>query len=158
MNFPKQVTALQVVAIIVNTTIGVSVLSLPRIASEKVNTGGFLVTLMGLTIALVGVLITAFLGTRFPKQTLIEYSSSLIGKPLSSMFGMLLVVYFIMLVGLVAREFGEVMNHSLLEETPISVTIISMITVIAITVRNSITTLLVIVMIQRLFLRAEGNR
>ncbi|WP_197046559.1 GerAB/ArcD/ProY family transporter [Oceanobacillus salinisoli] len=140
MNFPKQITAAQIMAIISNTTIGVSVLSLPRIASEKVNTGGFLVTLCGLFIAFIGVLITAYLGARFPNQTIIEYSADIIGKPLSKLIGILIIIYFILIVGLVLREFGEVMNHSLLNKTPLFITITSMMIVIAITCRNSITT------------------
>jgi spore germination protein len=140
MNFPKQITTTQVVAIIANTTIGVSVLSLPRVASEDVNTGGFLTTLLGLFIAFFGILFLAFLGARFPKQTIIEYSSEIIGSKLSKVLGLVIVIYFLVIVGLVSREFGEVMKHTLLDETPIAVTISSMIIVIALTCRNSITT------------------
>ncbi|WP_102028158.1 GerAB/ArcD/ProY family transporter [Salirhabdus sp. Marseille-P4669] len=140
MRFQKQITAAQVMMIIANTTIGVSVLALPRIATEKVNTGGFFITFIGLVIAFIGCIIIAALGVRFPKKTFIEYSSALISKPISMAIGMLLIVYFILLEGFILREFGEVMNHSLLDKTPIFVTITSMIIVIAITSRNSITT------------------
>jgi spore germination protein KB len=71
---------------------------------------------------LVGVAITFLatkLGSLYPKQTLIEFSQTILGKWL----GRLLVIPFLLqwysVIGLIAREFGEFMITALFHKTPL---------------------------------------
>nr|WP_106780362.1 endospore germination permease [Lysinibacillus timonensis] len=138
---PKQITTFQCIAIVMNSTIGISVLALPRVASEKVGSGAFLVTCIAMIISITSVFLIAQLSKRFPRVSIIQYGQKLISKPLGKLFGLFLIVYFLMLTGLVIREFGEVMNASLLQETPMSATILSMLILVAVATRNNHTTI-----------------
>lgn len=141
MKEPKQITTFQCIAIVINSTIGISILALPRIASEKVGAGAFLVTCIGMFFAIISVLFIALVSKRFPKEPIIQYGQKLIGKPLGKVFGFILIGYFFIITALVVREFGEVMNTSLLHDTPMSATIIAMLLLVAIATRNSLTTI-----------------
>ncbi|UUZ86333.1 spore germination protein [Paenibacillus sp. P26] len=78
MENPRQITAIQAAAILINTSIGLGVLSLPKFAAEAANTGGPLVTLLGILVSYFGLWLITKLGTRFPNQSIIQYSDFLI--------------------------------------------------------------------------------
>ncbi|BDH62563.1 spore germination protein A2 [Lysinibacillus sp. PLM2] len=141
MNESKQITTFQCIAIIINSTIGLSVLVLPRIASEKVGSGAFLVTCIGMIFPIISLYIIALLSKRFPSESIIQYGQKLISKPLGKIFGFILIIYFFTITALVLREFGEVMNTTLLQETPMSATLIVMLIAVAVATRNNLTTI-----------------
>jgi spore germination protein len=141
MNEPKQITLFQTVAIIINSTIGITVLALPRIASEKVGAGAFLVTIIAFVILIISTWILAKLSQRFPRETIVIYGQQVISKPLGKIFGFLIICFFIIITSFILREFGEVMNTTLLRETPIKVTILSILLLVAISTRNDILTI-----------------
>src|SRR5690606_21018644 len=73
-------------------------------------------------------------------RTIIQYGDEIIGKWLGKMFSVLLIVFFAILTSFAAREFGEVVDSFILSETPVEITIVIMLLLAAISVRNSITT------------------
>lgn len=83
--------------------------------------------------------ILSILARRFPEQNLIQFGNKLVGKYISSIFGFIISLIFILLTSLVIREFGEVMATTLLRETPIEVSIFVMLAVVAISTRKNIT-------------------
>ncbi|HWL11363.1 MAG TPA: endospore germination permease [Ureibacillus sp.] len=141
MREPRQITATQTMMTITNSMVGVSVLALPRIASEQVNSGAVLITILGLFLAFVGMMIIAALGIRFPNDSLIQSSKAIIGRPLSYLFGFFIFLFFIIIVGLITREFSFILSSFLFPDTPATVLIGTMLIVVAITTRNDITTI-----------------
>lgn len=141
MREPKQITTFQCIAIVINSTIGISVLALPRIASEKAGTGAILVTSIAMLFTIMCVYLIAQLSSRFPKESIIKYGQKLVSKLLGKVFGLFLIIYFLIITSLVIREFGEVMNTTLLQETPMSATILSMLILVGIATRNDHTTI-----------------
>lgn len=141
MTKPKRdITATQAAAVLVSTIIGVGVLPLPLFAVRAADTGGPLVTLLASGLALLGLLFVAVLGMRFPQQSIIQYSESLIGKWPARLFSACVVVFFALLTSLTAREFGEVVVTSVLKQTPVEVTVIVMLMLAAISARNDMAT------------------
>jgi spore germination protein len=89
-----RLTNLQVSFLVSSTIIGVTVLSLPRIAAELAKAAGPITTLItGILMALVLVIIALF-AKRFPNDTIIEYSAELIGFIPSKILGLIFYIYF----------------------------------------------------------------
>ena len=136
----RQITVIQAAAILVSTIIGVGVLALPLFAVRAADSGAPFVTLLGVLLAFIGLLLITVLGMRFPNQSVIQYSEDIIGKWLAWIGSVLIIVFFAVLTSLTAREFGEVVVTSVLQSTPVEVTVIVMLLLAAISTRNEITT------------------
>ncbi|MGN7941000.1 endospore germination permease [Virgibacillus sp. 6R] len=141
MNEPRRISVFQAAAIMINSSIGVSLLALPRIASEKAGSGALFVTLLAVILFITSVWICSTLAKRFPKESFLAYSQTIIGKRFGKIAAFMMICFFLFTTSIVLREFGEVLSTSLMQETPISVTILSMLVLIAITTRNNITTI-----------------
>lgn len=156
MEFPREITAIQATAILISTIIGVGVLALPRLAVEAADTGASLVTFLGILLAFVGLWLITKLGMRFPEKSIIRYSEDILGKWSGRIGSVCIIVFFAVLTALAAREFGEVVITSVLQRTPLEVTVIVMLLLAAITTRNDISTFAYIHMFYLPFLLAPG--
>jgi spore germination protein len=139
MDYPRQVTAIQAAIILFSTIIGVGVLALSLFAVRSADSGGPLVTLLGIFIASLGLCFITLLGMRFPTKSIIEYSEDLIGKWLARAGSVIIIIHFAVITALAAREFGEVVLTSILPKTPLEVTVIVMLLLAAISSRADIT-------------------
>lgn len=140
MEYPRQITAIQGAAILISTIIGVGVLPMPLFAVQAADTGAPLVTLLAILVASIGLLLITILGIRFPNQSIIEYSETLLGRWPARFGSLLIIVFFAMLTSLAAREFGEVVITSVLKQTPLEVTVIVMLILATLSCRNNMTT------------------
>lgn len=141
MREPGQITATQTMMMITNSMVGVAILALPRIAVELVNSGAILVTFIGLLLVFCSMVIIAKLGVRFPNESLIQSSKTIIGRPLAYLFGFFIFLFFILIVGFITREFAFILSSFLFPDTPMTVLVGVMLIVVAITTRNDITTI-----------------
>ena len=140
MTSTRQITTMQAAAVLISTIIGVGVLPLPLFAVHTAESGAPLVTFISMLIALVGTILLALLGMRFPDQTIIEYSGSIIGKWPARIGSAMIIIFFAVLTSLTAREFGEVVITAVLQRTPVEVTVIVMLLLAAISSRKDIAT------------------
>lgn len=131
MRHSDPISSIQLAVILISTMIGVSLLILPKMVAEFVGVAAPLTTLMGLSISFLGMLAFALLGKRFPKDTLISYNKTILGKTLGTIFNMIFMVITLVLFGLEARQFAEVLAGALLPNTPIYVSIFLMIIICA---------------------------
>jgi spore germination protein len=131
---------IQAAIVIFSTIIGVGVLALPLFAARAAESGAPLLALLGMLLAFIGLFFIILLGMRYPQQTIIQYSEKLIGKWLARFINILLILFFAVLTSLASREFGEVVVTSVLQSTPLEVTVIVMLSLAAISSRNDMTT------------------
>lgn len=110
----RQITVIQAAAILVSTIIGVGVLALPLFAVQAADSGAPLVTILGVLLAVIGLVLVTMLGMRFPNHTFIQYSEQIIGKSVALIGSVLIIIFFSVLTSLTAREFGEVVVTSVL--------------------------------------------
>jgi spore germination protein len=136
----RQITAMQAGAIMGSTVIGVGVLPLPLFAVRAADSAAPLITLIGLLIGSISLSIVIWLGIRFPRKSIIQYSEDLIGRWLAAIGSFAIIGFFAVLTSLAAREFGEVVVTSVLKTTPVEITVIVMLLLAAIATRNAITT------------------
>ncbi|CAM3924322.1 endospore germination permease [Cohnella lubricantis] len=139
MDKTRQITMIQIAAILVSTIIGVGVLPLPLFAVNALDSGAPLITLAAVLFGFISLLLLSLLGMRFPRQTIIQYSEQIIGKWPARAGSLLVIVFFAVLTSLTAREFGEVVVTSVLKNTPVEVTVIVMLLLATFSTRNDVT-------------------
>jgi spore germination protein len=140
MEDSKEVSTLQAASILISSIIGVGVLPLPLFAVQAGNTGAPLVTLSGIILAAIGLFILTLLGIRHPQNTIITYSEKIIGKWMGKLCSFIVIIFFLILTGLAAREFGEVVIAAVLRETPLEITVIIMLSLACLSARNNLNT------------------
>lgn len=138
MEKPKTVTSLQLTMSIGTAIIGVGILAFPRISVEYVQTGAPASAAFAMILMMAGSFVVAYLGNRYRNQTIFEYADQLIGKWLSKVFLVFIGMYFLELTALASREFGEVVVTSVLQQTPIAVTVFVMVLLATIACRVDI--------------------
>ena len=136
----RTVTVIEATAILISTIIGVGVLALPRLAAKADNSGAPLITVLGILVAFWGLSFITVLGMRFPNESIIEYGERILGKWLARIGSGLIIVFFIVLTGLGAREFSKVLVTSVLTNTPITVVTVVMIVLAALASRANMST------------------
>ena len=85
---------IQYSSLITSTIIGVVVIRLPRLAVASAGVGAVLATFNSGVLATVIAVAIAILGKRFYNQTIMEYSSLILGKVLGKLFGALIALFF----------------------------------------------------------------
>ncbi|TCP30031.1 spore germination protein [Scopulibacillus darangshiensis] len=104
---------------IASLIIGVNILSLPRtIAATTKFADGWVSLLIAGSVSILFTWITAKLMLRFPNESFLDYSSKLVTKPLSVLFTILMIIYFILLTAFEVRYIAILTNQYLLDETP----------------------------------------
>lgn len=138
MQKPKSVTSLQLTLTTGTAIIGVGILAFPRIVVEYVDTGAPMAAFFAIVLMALGSLVLCYLGNAYPEQTLFEYADNLLGRTFNRIVLAVLGVYFLELTALASREFGEVVITSVLQHTPITVTIMVMVLLATVSTRNDI--------------------
>ncbi|MBL0389106.1 endospore germination permease [Tumebacillus sp. ITR2] len=131
---PYTITPAQALGLNASTIIGVGVLSLPRSTADSAEHLAWLSVVIGLMIAFLSVVIIYKLGQRFPDKTIVGYSRVILGSKRNKWVGnilsfpvvMLYVVYWSVVTAMVVRIFGEVVVSAVLTNTPLEVTVSSM--------------------------------
>lgn len=127
------INEIQSSSIIASTAIGVGVLTLPRTAVEGgINEAGWLTPLCGGLIAIVALFFISKLTLRFRGESIVEYLPRIlgserypwIGRALSFPIWLGMIVLWLLIAGIAARIFGEVVTTILLPKTPLEVVII----------------------------------
>ncbi|KUO96509.1 GerAB/ArcD/ProY family transporter [Ferroacidibacillus organovorans] len=135
---PREATTIQLALSIGTAIIGVGLLAFPRITVNYVMTAAPAATAIAVLIVLGIGLLVAYLGSQYPQETIFEYGDQLLGKWMGSIFHTLLSVYFLELAALATREFGEVVVTSVLQKTPVEVTVLTMLILAAVASRNHV--------------------
>lgn len=131
---PYVINQRQVTSLIGSTIIGISVLILPRGVALHAQESAWIAVLLGMLIAMIGVILITWLSIRFPGQSVVGYSQQLLGserlpwlgKVLSFPFIAVILCYWVMAIGVYARGFGEIVITMILQRTPLEVSIAGM--------------------------------
>ncbi|MGG4147061.1 spore germination protein [Paenibacillus algorifonticola] len=115
----EKITTIQVAVIISNFMLGSGILSLPRVAAEKVGTpDAWISVILGGLVAIVAGGIMALLSQAYPGQTFYEYSRKIVGSWLGHLLGPVMILYFAATAAFQVRSLAEVSSFILLEGTP----------------------------------------
>lgn len=124
--------------ITVGAVIGVGVLAFPRIVVEPADTGGPLAALLGALGAMIAWLAWVKLSRWYPHRTPAEYAPKVLTRPIGWLYLSAIIILLVLITAMLAREFGEVLKTAVLPNTPIEVTIITMLATAAYFVRYDV--------------------
>lgn len=134
----EKITSSQCIPLLISTTLGVGILSLPRYLVDKVKGDGFIVIIMTtLLCLLIGYSMYKII-TYFPHKSFLEINSILLSKPIGYIVMSIYFIYYISIASVVVRVFVEVMKMYMLSETPTELILITMLFVCAYSAREGI--------------------
>ena len=109
----------QLVFIIVQTTVGTGILSLPRQISLVSRQDSWAAILLGGSYWVFSLFFIYKLGSQFPEQTIIEYSEIILGSILGKIISLVYMTYSIIITALSVRVFVMVITTYILPKTPV---------------------------------------
>lgn len=115
----------EIMIAVASMVIGVGVLSLPRsIADTTKFADGWITILIGGIIAVFFTWLTATLASKFPKQSFVNYATTIISKPLAITLTMIFSLLYIGVTAFQIRKFTDISKEYLLVQTPMEVIVL----------------------------------
>ncbi|MDQ6422440.1 endospore germination permease [Paenibacillus sp. LHD-117] len=116
---PKvQISPAQFAALIVMFVVSSSTLILPTLLATQAKQDAWIAAVVGVSVSMLLILIYGKLGTRFPRQSLVEYSQSLLGKIAGKTLMMLFLVYLFIITSGLLSQVGTLASSLFLAQTP----------------------------------------
>ncbi len=125
MGKDNKISNFQISILLINTIIGVGILSLPKTLAEIVGTSGWVSILTSGLIVMILVSVIMKIMEMYEGKSIFEISKELIGTALTYIIMVIFVIYNVGLSSFVVRIFSEVVKLLLLYSTPIHVVIIT---------------------------------
>lgn len=136
----SKISNLQVAILMLHTILGVGILTLPSPLAERLGTSGWVLIIITGIIAIILVTMITKLMSMYKGKNILEISNHLMGRPLTYVALVIVVIHIIGQGAFVVRIFGEVIKMFLLLATPIEVVIFTMLLTAAFTTRSGIET------------------
>ncbi|MCP3772973.1 spore germination protein [Paenibacillus sp. MZ04-78.2] len=122
----EQISTSQTALSISSYIIAEGFIVMPRFAAMELGTPDvWLAMLLGGMICLIAGGVGAKLSQRFPGLTFFQYTGLIVGKPVGWLISLVMIAYFVGTAALELRIQAEVMNHYLLNQTPIQAMMIA---------------------------------
>ena len=106
---------------------GFTMISIPKIMANSAGTGAWIPISIGMIVFSLIISMVISLNSMFKGETLFEYSTKLVGKPLTYVFTIIYMFYFYVVASMIIRANSELVKLELLPKTPIWVTVITII-------------------------------
>lgn len=133
-----RISALQMAIMMHPTIVSTAILIAPSITGRFAKQDLWLSPIWGSATGFLAVYFVYKLNHFFPKKTFIEYSKDILGSFLAKAIGVLFLIFYLFLTGLVLRQYGEFVIGNFLTRTPSIVITVSMIIVCALAVKGGI--------------------
>lgn len=127
----------QALAVIGTFTLGLNAAVLPRLAA-RAGADAWLAFLAATLAGMAAALLLGAVTRRFPNQTFVEYGSSLLGPFLGRLVAGLLVLFWLLILSVAVRQFGDIVKLYLLQRTPLEVVLLSLLFVAGYAARGGI--------------------
>ena len=114
----EYISGRQAMWLMVTTVIGTGILFLPGLAAAQAGKDAWIAPVLSTFTGIFIVYISYKLAARFPRNSIIEYLPSVVGKVLGKIIGFLYLLFFIYLTGLVLRESVVFVVAAVLNRTP----------------------------------------
>ena len=134
----NKISNLQIKALVVTTTIGGGILSLPSELSMILDTGGWLAIIISGLITIPFIIMIDKLFKIYPGKNFFEIGREVINPIIFNLFLLIILSYTLILLIFISRIFADVIKAYLLETTPIEVIIITMLFAISYMARSQI--------------------
>ncbi len=105
--------------LIILDAFGTGMIILPRKLAIVANQDAYIIVIISTIFAMGYMYIIMSVGRIFPKDNFITYNKSLFSKPIAILLGIVFILKIILGITVEIRAFGEIINQTLLYETPI---------------------------------------
>lgn len=133
-----KISGRQAVYLIIITILPTSILFLPHLVYIGARHDAWLSIILITAFGLAAGDIIGRLGRKFPGQTVVEYSRTLLGTVPGFVIGAIYAGHFIYINAIIVREFGELLITNFIPETPVAVIIISIVLAAVYIVRHGL--------------------
>jgi len=120
-----RISSRQATYLVVNTILGTSILFLPALMAGEVGQDAWVAILIAAVLGfLIGSVLVISLGLRFPGKNFVEYAIELVGPLGGRILGFLWGGFYLVVNGIIVREFGELLKTEVMPETPLIVFVV----------------------------------
>lgn len=133
-----KISALQMGILMYLTILATAILIAPSITGKYAKHDMWLSPIIGSVAGFLSVFIAYRLHKLYPDQTIIQYSGHILGRIPGKIIGLLYLIFYLQINGIVIREYAEFIVGTFLTLTPISVFIGSMLVLCAFAVRGGV--------------------
>ncbi|WP_409300812.1 endospore germination permease [Peribacillus sp. SCS-155] len=133
-----KISAYQMALILYPTIYSTAILFVPTITAKYAGRDMWIAPVFAAVTGIITAYIIYRLHKRYPEETIIEYSSHLIGRFPAKLLGFAYIFFFLFMGGYVLREYVSFINISFLPRTPILVIVGSIIMVSSVAVSGGI--------------------
>ncbi|OWZ83047.1 GerAB/ArcD/ProY family transporter [Natranaerobius trueperi] len=126
----ERISGSQAFILTVAAALGLVFLDIPTVSLEEGGRQGWLSVLPGYMTAIIMVYAVIKLGNRYPSKTIIQYAPDVMGTILGKLFGLLLIISFTIVAGLLIRMNTELLLFLMPETPPVAFDILIMTLVI----------------------------
>jgi spore germination protein KB len=133
-----KISAMQLAMMMYPMVLGTAVLVLPGIIAKYAKNDLWLSTIFASLAGFLTVYIANRLHRLFPKETIIQYSQRILGTFAGKALGVIYMLFYVHITGIVAREYADFLVSMFLPLTPTSVVITLMVLVAAMAVRGGV--------------------
>jgi spore germination protein (amino acid permease) len=114
----KQISVKQLFCLVLLSQIGVHTLTIPFEESRHSGYDAWMAILIGGALAQVAILVVYHLGKRYADQTLPQYITKIVGKPIGIIVNLLFVLYFLEASLFVSVAYSDILSRWLFFTTP----------------------------------------
>ncbi|WP_211749848.1 endospore germination permease [Paenibacillus sp. Marseille-Q4541] len=125
----NKISQFQLFFIIIQSQIGIGVISLPYDVFKISNIDAWISVLTAGLFIQIGICLIWLLHRRFPAQTIFEMMSEIVGKPVAFLLKIGYIIYFFITALLIILQFGQKVNIWILPRTPIWLVLILLVAV-----------------------------
>lgn len=136
-----KISAFQLGIMMYPTVLATGFLMLPNITAQYAQSDLWLCVIVAAVSGIIAIYTATRLHQFFPKETVIQYSRHLIGTIPGKIIGLGFFLTLLHSTGLISRQYAEFVTGNFLFNTPIQITLASMILLCGISVRSGVETL-----------------
>ncbi|TYP79061.1 GerAB/ArcD/ProY family transporter [Paenibacillus methanolicus] len=136
-----KITVMQMSLFFYISLLTTAVLTAQSLAAQMSKQDMWLAPYLGAVTGGIVVVLICALHRRFPGQSIIEYSVTILGRPLGKLLGLFLMFFTLQATGIVLRQFVEFIALNFLPRTPIFAVAAAMVFVCGVAVRSGVETL-----------------
>lgn len=120
-----KISTVQTAIVVINCMFNAGILILPRTLSKSVQTPDIWISMLlsGLVVIGIGIIVVN-LSMRYPNKTVFEFTASITGIWVSNIYGLMIILYFLVLSSLEIRVMADATDMYLLQDTPYWATVI----------------------------------
>lgn len=113
------ITNRQIAFMIFAVVVGYGIINLPNDAAAAAGTGAWIPLAINTAVIVIFTYFITYLGYNHENKTLFEYGQKLLGKTLGKIVTVVYMIYFIVLLSYVVREYSEIITLIFLPNTPV---------------------------------------